>query len=159
MYTVKVKNKIYSVKVKKLLTHQYQIKLENNELTVKVLKKGKNRFYLIVGEKFYEVEAELENNRVKVNGQPFPSTIVEKTTPLSERKEEKGEKITIPMPGLVIKLKVKEGEEVVPGKGLVIIEAMKMQNEVKATQKGRVKEIKVKEGENVQAGEVIMVIE
>jgi biotin carboxyl carrier protein len=157
MYTVKVKNKIHRVKIKKI-NHQYQIKIGDKEIIAKVLKKGKDRFCLIVGSRFYEVEMET-NNTININGNKFTSTIIEKTSPFLERREKKGEEITIPMPGLVIKLKVKEGEEVVPGKGLVIIEAMKMQNEVKATQKGRVKEIKVKEGENVQAGEVIMIIE
>ncbi|HEY1097560.1 MAG TPA: acetyl-CoA carboxylase biotin carboxyl carrier protein subunit [Myxococcota bacterium] len=67
--------------------------------------------------------------------------------------------IDSPMPGKVIKLLAKEGDEVKQGQGVVVVEAMKMENELKAPKAGVVKEIKVKEGDAVEAGARLALIE
>jgi biotin carboxyl carrier protein len=67
--------------------------------------------------------------------------------------------IVAPMPGKVVKLLVSSGEEVTAGQGVIVIEAMKMENELKAAGAGVVKEIKVREGAGVGGGEVLVVIE
>lgn len=70
-------------------------------------------------------------------------------------------KLTIksPMPGKVVRLLVREGEEVVAGQGIVVVEAMKMQNELKTTQAGKVASLPAKEGDAVSSGVVLAVIE
>jgi acetyl/propionyl-CoA carboxylase alpha subunit len=67
--------------------------------------------------------------------------------------------ICAPMPGKVIKLLVSEGDAVNTGTGLIVVEAMKMQNEMKSPKEGRVTRIKVDEGATVGPGEVLLVIE
>ena len=66
--------------------------------------------------------------------------------------------IRAPMPGLVVKVEVAEGDAVASGQGVVIVEAMKMENEVAAHQAGTVQELRVAEGQGVQAGEVLAII-
>jgi pyruvate carboxylase subunit B len=61
-----------------------------------------------------------------------------------------------PMPGLVIKVEVEEGEAVDTGQGLVIVEAMKMENELKAEVGARVTRILVQAGETVEKDQVLM---
>lgn len=63
------------------------------------------------------------------------------------------------MPGKVVKLLVKEGDEVIAGTGLIVVEAMKMQNEMKSPRDGRVGRIHVGEGSAVGAGQALLVIE
>lgn len=63
------------------------------------------------------------------------------------------------MPGKVVRILVAEGTEVLQGDGILIVEAMKMQNEMKSPKDGIVKEIKVEEGVNVNAGDILAVIE
>lgn len=63
------------------------------------------------------------------------------------------------MPGKVVKVLVEEGAEVLKGMGILVVEAMKMQNEMKTTKDGVVKEIRFSEGETVNAGDVLAVIE
>jgi biotin carboxyl carrier protein len=63
------------------------------------------------------------------------------------------------MPGRVVRLLVKEGDEVKAGQGIVVVEAMKMQNEVKTPRPGRVVSISVAEGAAVGAGETLAVVE
>jgi biotin carboxyl carrier protein len=63
------------------------------------------------------------------------------------------------MPGKVVKLLVREGDEVSAGTGVIVVEAMKMQNEMKSPKDGRVGRIHVGEGSAVGAGEALLVIE
>ena len=63
------------------------------------------------------------------------------------------------MPGKVVRVLVSEGEEVVAGQGLVVVEAMKMQNEMKAPRAGRVVGIAIQENVAVVAGSVLLSIE
>jgi len=68
------------------------------------------------------------------------------------------QQIAAPMPGKVIRILVNVGEEVEAGQGLVVVEAMKMQNEIRSPKKGRVERLQAKEGQNVNAGEVLCVV-
>jgi acetyl/propionyl-CoA carboxylase alpha subunit len=69
------------------------------------------------------------------------------------------QEIVAPMPGKIIRVLVSPGETVEEGRGLVVVEAMKMQNEMKSPRAGRVVSIPVKENESVAAGAVLAVIE
>jgi biotin carboxyl carrier protein len=69
------------------------------------------------------------------------------------------QRITAPMPGKLVRVLVAAGDEVQPRQGLVVVEAMKMENELRAARAGRVKEIFVQEGQSVEAGTVLVVVE
>ncbi len=63
-----------------------------------------------------------------------------------------------PMPGLVIAVPVSEGESVKKGQVLVILESMKMQNELKSPREGTVSAVKVKAGQSVEQNQVLVVV-
>ncbi len=67
--------------------------------------------------------------------------------------------VVAPMPGRVVRLLVANGDEVSARQPIVVVEAMKMENELRAPKAGHVKEIAVKPGESVEAGRVLAVIE
>ena len=67
--------------------------------------------------------------------------------------------VVAPMPGKVVRLLVKQGDAVETGQGLAMVEAMKMQNEMKATRSARVMEVRVRDGDTVAAGETLVVLE
>ncbi len=67
--------------------------------------------------------------------------------------------VLAPMPGKVVRVLVAPGDAVETGQGLIVVEAMKMQNEMKATRAGRVLSVTVKEGATVSAGEILATIE
>ena len=69
------------------------------------------------------------------------------------------QRIKAPMPGRVVRILVKVGDEVELRQGVCVVEAMKMENELGAPKAGRVKEIAVTEGQSVEAGRVLIVIE
>jgi len=63
------------------------------------------------------------------------------------------------MPGKLVRILVEEGAEIKQGDGILVVEAMKMQNEMKSPKDGTVKEIRFAEGETVNAGDILAVIE
>jgi biotin carboxyl carrier protein len=67
--------------------------------------------------------------------------------------------ITAPMPGRVIRILVEASQIVDAGQGLIVVEAMKMQNEMKSPKAGKVLEVKTSTGAAVSAGDVLLVIE
>jgi biotin carboxyl carrier protein len=63
------------------------------------------------------------------------------------------------MPGRIINVLVKPGDEIAHHQGVVVVEAMKMENELKAPKAGKIVEVKVEPGQTVEKGELLVVIE
>jgi biotin carboxyl carrier protein len=69
------------------------------------------------------------------------------------------QEIAAPMPGKVVRVLVKVGDAVEEGQGVVVVEAMKMQNEMKSPKAGTVAEVRTRADATVSAGEVLIVVE
>jgi biotin carboxyl carrier protein len=125
--------------------------------------------------KKYQVEIDVQESEIAVNGRKHTVEIknLRRGTPsLSCITDVKGggarrskdgvflgeEKVTPPMPGKVVTLKVKEGEKVKPGTPLLVLEAMKMQNEIVSNTDGVVREIRVSEGDFVESRDILVII-
>jgi len=63
------------------------------------------------------------------------------------------------MPGKIVRVLLTVGADVVAGQGIVVMEAMKMQNEMKSSMSGRIRKIEVVEGGTVRSGDLIAVVE
>jgi acetyl-CoA/propionyl-CoA carboxylase biotin carboxyl carrier protein len=66
--------------------------------------------------------------------------------------------VTVPMQGTIVKVLVEVGQQVEVGQGVVVLEAMKMENQIAAEKAGTVKEIKVQPGQTVGGGDVVATI-
>jgi biotin carboxyl carrier protein len=69
-----------------------------------------------------------------------------------------GQKVTAPMPGKVVRIEVAEGDTIKAGTGLIVLEAMKMENEIKSGASGSVTKIHVSVGKAVEKGEILISI-
>jgi biotin carboxyl carrier protein len=69
------------------------------------------------------------------------------------------QRISAPMPGRIVRVLVKPGDHVDIKQGLVVVEAMKMENELTSPKAGTVKEVLVAEGVSVEAGKLLVVVE
>jgi len=69
------------------------------------------------------------------------------------------QRVIAPMPGRVVRVLVRAGDQVEAGQGLIVVEAMKMENELTSPKAGRVREIAVAEGGSVEAGRLLVVVE
>jgi len=69
------------------------------------------------------------------------------------------QQVVAPMPGKVVRILVEAGDKVEAGQGLLVVEAMKMQNEIRSPKRGTVERLHVKEGQPVNAGDVLAWVE
>ncbi|MEK7407988.1 MAG: biotin/lipoyl-containing protein [Acidobacteriota bacterium] len=121
-------------------------------------------YSVLIDGRSYEVQVERnsEGLAVTVAGRRFVAQ-VEDPRRLSRRaksfQREGRQNLTAPMPGKVVRLLVAEGDLVEAGQGVLVVEAMKMQNEMKAPKAGRVAALPVGEGATVGAGELLAAIE
>ena len=125
---------------------------------------GPGAYSILVGARSYEVKIEESGDEfvVAVDGRRFEVAIEDprRAGARAERIDSASSgDIGSPMPGKVVRVLVSAGDEVQPGQGLLVVEAMKMQNEIKAPVAGKIKTVHVSEGSAVAAGEVMVVIE
>ena len=119
---------------------------------------------LRVGHEIYEVKCERKADHVQVwfRGECYAAEVRD---PRSLRARTRAaddhgpRKLTAPMSGKIVRVLTREGSEVDAGAGLVVVEAMKMQNEIKSPKKGTVQKILVKQGAAVNAGDVLAIVE
>lgn len=122
----------------------------------------KNKSYTAIVESVDKVAKEVV---IRVNGQIYKAAIKEpidqllSNMGLDTKSLKKAEPIKAPMPGLVLKILVTVGQQINKGDGLIILEAMKMENILKATVPGIVKAIKVTERTAVEKGSVLIELE
>jgi glutaconyl-CoA/methylmalonyl-CoA decarboxylase subunit gamma len=137
--------------------------------------------YKINGNLYKVTVGDIEDNnvRVEVNGTPYtvelekqnkpkikPVVRTASTTPAAPaaavtRPASVGSKsgIKSPLPGVILEIKVKEGDTVKRGQTLLVLEAMKMENDIKADRDGKVTAIKVSKGESILEGTDLIIIE
>lgn len=100
---------------------------------------------------------------VDLRGRAFAVTIVDpkrlRSGQNSDRHHHGATEIRAPMPGKVVRVQIEAGASVETGTGIVVVEAMKMQNEMKSPREGVVVSINVKAGDTVNAGDVLAVVE
>jgi biotin carboxyl carrier protein len=139
-------------------------RLDGREVEVDAILARPDVLSLRVGNLAYEVKSERVANELHlwVGSSRFA---VEVRDPRSLRGRTRSgddqgpRKIVAPMPGKVVRLLVVEGDEVEAGAGIAVVEAMKMQNEIKSPKKGTIQKILVSEGSAVNAGDVMIVVE
>ena len=119
---------------------------------------------VIIDERSYEARVLSADGPVvvEINGERHPVAVEDpRRRKPAKTAQAAGGRLSIiaPMPGKIVRILAAEGEKVEAGRGIVVIEAMKMQNELKATRAGRVASLPVREGETVAAGAVLAVVE
>jgi biotin carboxyl carrier protein len=118
---------------------------------------------LINGQSFEaRVESAATGLRVIVGGREYAATIRDPRQWRRHRgaavEAEGRQQAIAPMPGKVVRALVKAGDTVEAGQGLVVIEAMKMQNEVRSPKRGTVERLLVSEGQTINAGDVLAIV-
>jgi biotin carboxyl carrier protein len=162
-YIVKVDDKEYKIDIDRE-GNAFTVHLDEKDIRVDIAAPYQDsRMSLVIGNKLYSIVFDSENH-VVVNEEEYATAVSDEylhklmmASPSAGQKHEAT--ITVPMPGLVVELEVKEGDSVKAGQGLLIVEAMKMQNEIKAPKDGVVKKILIKKGQSVNSREKLMVIE
>ncbi len=155
------------VRVERRADGGYDVRLGDRIFTVSSLHSGPRlRSLLVAGEQFEVAVARRGNGEYQVSA-PEGRVTVEVLDPLTHLARQSAEKYHVPgpqrvaalMPGRVVTVLAREGEPVAAGQGIVVLEAMKMENEIQAESAGVVRKIFVSPGQAVEGGDPLFEIE
>jgi len=148
-----------------LAAGRWRCQLDGTEVQIDAVMAQPDVLSLLVEGRAYQVRRErVEGDwRIWVGNQPYAAEVRDPRS-LRGRKQRtdlrKGaRRLVAPMPGKVVRFLVEENSAVEAGQGIVVVEAMKMQNEIKSPKKGNVRKLAVAEGAAVNAGDVLAIVE
>jgi biotin carboxyl carrier protein len=146
--TAEIDGRRYELEVSQPEANVFLFKLENRIYQIFVspnLKNAESAVAVNVGDRQFEIKI-VDPKRLRASGANGAQTAG-------------ASEIKTAMPGKVVRVLVEQGDEVKVGDGVIIVEAMKMQNEMKSPKDGFIKEIRFAEGTTVNAGDILVVIE
>jgi biotin carboxyl carrier protein len=165
-FIAKMGEQDYLVEIEENGKSVHRVSVDGNEFVVDGKKTGRTNYSLIVDNRSFEIEVDNTDDeyRVLVDGRNYRIHLVDERrvrigSAQSGLELQGRQSISVPMPGKIVAVLATEGDTVEKGQGLVIVEAMKMENEVRSPIAGEVKEIKVKPGDTVEGGAVLLIVE
>lgn len=145
---------------------RYEVQIEGRTVQVDAVRSGPTIYSVIEDGRQFEAMVDEQGDRrfdVLVAGRLFHLDAVDERTRLlasSAKVVATGpQSVAAEMPGKVVQVQAAPGDEVSEGQGIVIVEAMKMENEIFSPIDGVVSEIAVREGDTVEAGALLFVVE
>lgn len=141
---------------------EYKYTINGNKYEVAINSINDNIANVVVNGEEYEVQMEKEPEPIKKKVVVRPVAQPEAETasaPTSTNKVDLNNAVKSPLPGVITEIKVKVGDEVKAGDTVVVLEAMKMANNLDAEKSGKVTAVLVKEGESVMEDTPLVVIE
>jgi len=162
-FQAKIKDNIHAVEVRRNGDH-FHVLIDGEDHPVAVIFSDSSHDVLLVDNNSYDVVLVNQEGRyhVNVSNRFFNVEILDprKKSLYATSIDDGGRKpIRAKMPGRIVKILVAEGEEVVDGQGLLILEAMKMQNEIKAPRDGMVANLVVQEDDSVEGNQLMLELE
>lgn len=150
------------------LSGNHKAVIDGNYVEYEIQNVNGSAYIIRIDTKFYELNVKKHNDELyqvsagDVNYDVTIRTVLqEKARELLNIKNSLGSKTEIkaPMPGLILKIKKQPGDIVEPGDSVLILEAMKMENDLRAPSAGKIKSIAVKEGNTVEKGTILFELE
>lgn len=165
-YLATVEGKEHELEVEELAASSIRLKIGKSEFEADVRQVSGSSYSILVNNRSFDFEVVAEGDELIVASRRGASRVT--LTDTARRSQRGGSaraqiagraEIKAMMPGRVVNVLVKPGETVAQGQGLIVIEAMKMENELKSPKAGVVAEVKVAPGQTVEKGGVLIVIE
>lgn len=163
LYDVTIDGKNYRLELNRA-EGRWSCRLDGREVEVDAILARPDVLSLRIGNLAYEVKSErvASDLHLWVGSTRFAAEVRDPRSLRGRTRagDDRGpKKIAAPMPGKVVRLLVAEGDEVEPGAGVAVVEAMKMQNEIKSPKKGKIQKILVSAGATVNPGDVLAIVE
>lgn len=145
-----------------------KVTIDGNDFDCELALLNGRTYLLRIDKRFFEVSSDkLDNGNFSllIDGNRFETTIrsalQERASALLQQKTavHKKTEIKAPMPGMVLKVNKKSGDKILHGETILILEAMKMENDIRSPLSGKIKEIFIEEGTAVEKGAVLFTIE
>jgi biotin carboxyl carrier protein len=159
-YTFKFLDRLYKINLEKD-DHQFQMEIDSNSIPVDFEKIENNLYSILINGQSKKIGVLKKGKKLQV----FLDGDLYELEAVSEREQRKTSQIATgvqeiksPMPSRVVKILKGEGDEVAAEEGIIVVEAMKMESELKTPIAGIIKEIMVKEGDAVESGTVLLIV-
>ncbi len=141
----------------------FEVEINGEKKVISISRISPAHLSILLDGKSYNVEVERFGKKYQVStrGEVYDFSVTDEREVVTTEKEQISGRIvvTAPMPGLVVDLMYEVGAEVEADKGILVLEAMKMQNEITSPVKGIITEIPVEQGSSVNSGDCLFVIE
>ncbi|HEV2489417.1 MAG TPA: biotin/lipoyl-containing protein [Candidatus Acidoferrales bacterium] len=160
---VRIGNRERRVEIERRGGHLH-FRLDNEDVAADAIQLRPGIYSILLGGFAYEVRVNsgTEDLLVQVNGRDYRAEVFDPRQWRRDRGElveaEGRQQVVAPMPGKIVRVLVKTGESVETGQGLMVVEAMKMQNEIKSPKSGKIERLLVREGQAVNSGETLAVV-
>lgn len=168
-YTVPVGDEQRKVAIEPRDNGAYNVTVDGETVVVDAQEVGHREYHLLLGDEAHGflVDGEAPEIWIHTDGTAIEVQLMDErlearmaaTGSGLNRSADGTVAISAPMPGKVVKCLVQEGQQVSEGQGVIVVEAMKMENELKSMVSGKVMAVKVEEGDNVDAGVCLVLIE
>jgi biotin carboxyl carrier protein len=142
------------------------ISSNGKEHAVDLVRMGNGRYSLLIGGRSFEIGARLTGDGYVLSNGSHSGTFTVEDAEIARIKRAAGideatviKKLSAPMPGLIVSVDCEEGQEVEHNQPIVVMEAMKMENVIKAPAAGKIKSIAVTPGTSVEKGQLILEFE
>ncbi len=132
--------------IKKIRDHHYHILFNNKSFNGEIV----------------SIDSDTKTVVIKVNGHPYPITLKDEFDLVLEKmginsnSSTQINSIRAPMPGLILDIRVQEGDSIKTGDTLIVLEAMKMENIIKSPREAVIKSITVKKGQSVEKNQILI---
>jgi len=146
------------------MARTYRFRMQEQPFEVKILRHDEDGARLLVNGTEISVELEREESAVSKTPRLERTRVIPETVEKSAVTTKPGSEIGVglvksPLPGIVLKLHVRVGDKVQAGQSIMVMEAMKMENEIRCAMSGTLQELRVKEGDAVLESDVLAVIQ
>jgi len=162
-FDVTVNGRDYRVELEQQEGSAWIGRVNGDEIAVNSAHTARGVLSILIGGQSYEVVSNSAQQEVAISGTRYAVEVRDPRSWKTRRgragADEGPRKLIAPMPGKVVRVIAQPGTQVEQGSGVIVIEAMKMQNELKSPKKGIVAKILVTEGSAVNPGDVLAVIE
>ena len=162
-YDVNIDGKNYRLELNRQ-DEFWECRLDGRKVEVDAVLARRDVLSVIIGGKAYEIKRERTalDMHLWVGSVRYAAQLRDPRSLRSRATSDDGKgprKLVAPMPGKVVRVLVQEGAEVDAGQGIVVVEAMKMQNEIKSPKRGIVRKLVASENAAVNSGDVLAVVE
>jgi biotin carboxyl carrier protein len=161
LYDITIGSKTHCLELKRI-EERWHCRLDGREIYVDAEHVDPRTLSILIGGKSFEVRRE-PGDKVFIHGKRYEVSVDDPRSWRGRKRAGAGtegpQKLTASMPGRIVRVLAAEGEKISAGQGIAVVEAMKMQNEIKSPKEGTLKKLLAKPGMNVNAGEVLAIVE
>lgn len=153
----------------RLLYERTEVQVDDHIYSYSLARTSERSFSLLLNDSSFQIYLTgiIEDNGIKslhlsINGNPIVVTVEDHRSQIwknlanSQPAAAQTFEVKAPMPGRVIRVEVNEGDKVISGAGIFVLEAMKMENEIKSPTTGLIESVRVKAGQSVEKGEILL---